>query len=283
MGGSFYHNYEISTVKQIPFSQQFVEYFREKRYIHEANLWLAQSPESNFSIEDKYHTLRDKEGWIYSDAIVEQLPIIAQSDPHYAQWLVRKNSFHRFVHYLIAQHPGSAVLDVGCGSGWMANGLSKKGFQVYAIDLNYHELQQAARIFGETTNVTWLYGDILSDVLPHDSMDYVVMASSLQYFVNISPLMESLFRILRDAGEIHIIDTPFYSANKKDKAAQRSRAYYASIGCPDFANHYFYRTYDELRDYSFRVQYHPKRVMNKVSNFLGQGGSPFPWIIIQKS
>ncbi len=282
MGRPFYHNYEISALKQIPFPQQCVEYFQEKGYIHEANLWLAQSPESNSSSEGMYHALRDKEGWIYPDEIVEQLPNIAESDPHSAQWLVRKKSFHRFVQYLIAQHPGSSILDIGCGSGWMANGLAKKGFQVCAIDLNYLELRQAAHIFKETTNVTWLYGNILTDVVPQDSMDYIVMASSLQYFVDISQLMKSLFRILRDAGEIHIIDTPFYSARKKDEAAKRSKTYYTSIGCPEFADHYFHRTYDELRNYCFRVQYHPKQVMNKVRNFLGQGGSPFPWIIIQK-
>jgi ubiquinone/menaquinone biosynthesis C-methylase UbiE len=270
-------------LKQIPFSQQIGEYFRDKGYIREANLWLAQSPKENSSIEGLYHALRDKEGWIYPDAIVERLPIIAKSDPHSAQWLVRKNSFHRFVQYLIAQHSGSTILDVGCGNGWMANGLAKRGFQVCAIDLNYPELRQAARIFRETTNATWLYGNVLSDVVPDDSIDYVVMASSLQYFIDIPQLMKSLFRIVRDAGEIHIIDTPFYSASEKDKAAQRSTAYFASIGYPDFADHYFHRTYDELRNYSFRLQYHPKRMMDKVRNILGQRGSPFPWIIIQKS
>jgi ubiquinone/menaquinone biosynthesis C-methylase UbiE len=283
MGRPFYYNYEIYTLKQIPFSQPFVEYFREKRYIHEPNLWLAQSPELNSSIEGVYHALRDKEGWIYPDAIVEQLPIITKSDPHYAQWLVRKNSFHRLVQYLIVHHPGSTILDVGCGNGWMANGFVNNGFQVCAIDLNHHELQQAARVFNRAANIIWLYGNILSDVVPQNSIDYIIMASSLQYFMDISPLMKSLFRILRDTGEIHIIDTPFYSTSEKEKAAQRSITHFTGMGYPEFADHYFHRTYDELRKYSFRVQYHPKRMMNKVKNIFGQGGSPFPWIVIQKS
>jgi ubiquinone/menaquinone biosynthesis C-methylase UbiE len=269
-------------LKQISFVQQIGKYFREKGYIREANLWLAQSPEENSSIEGMYHALRGKEGWIYPDTIVEQLPIIDKSDPHSAQWKVRKNSFYRFVQYLITQHPGSAILDVGCGSGWMANGLATKGFHVCAVDLNYPELQQAARVFRETTNAIWLYGNVLSGVLPADSIDYVVMASSLQYFVDISQLMKSLFQIVRNAGEIHIIDTPFYSASEKDKAAQRSTTYFASIGYPNFADHYFHRTYEDLRNYSFRVLYHPKRMMNKARNIFGDGGSPFPWIVIQK-
>jgi hypothetical protein len=115
MGGPFHHNYEISSLKQIPFSQQLVEYFREKGYLHDANLWLAQSPESNSSIEDKYHALRDKEGWIYPDAIVQQLPIIAQSDPHSGQWLVRKNTVHRLMKYFLVKHQGSTMWDVIMG------------------------------------------------------------------------------------------------------------------------------------------------------------------------
>ena len=283
MGRSFYYYSEISALKQIPFTQQIGEYFQEKRYIREDNLWLAQSPESNSSIEGMYHALRENEGWIYPDTIVEQLPIIGKRDPHFAQWQVRKNSFHRLVQYLIAHHPGSAILDVGCGNGWMAHGLAKEGFHVCAVDLNYFELQQAARIFRETTNAIWLYGNILSGVVPDDSMDCAIMASSLQYFADISPLMKSLFRIVRDAGEIHIIDTPFYASSEKENAAQRSRTYFASIGHPHFADHYYHRTYDELRSYSFRVHYHPNQVMNKLRNIFRQGGSPFPWIVIQKS
>lgn len=283
MGRPFYYYYEISALKKIPFAQQIGEYFQEKGYIREGDLWLAQSPKENSSIEELYHALRDKEGWIYPDAIVEHLPTIAKSDPHSAQWQVRKNSFHRLMQYLNTHHPGSAILDVGCGNGWMANGLAKEGFHVCAVDLNYRELRQGARIFRGTTNAIWLYGNIVSGLVPPDSMDCAVMASSLQYFVDISPLMKSLMRIVRDTGEIHILDTPFYTAVEKVKAAQRSRTYFANIGYPSFADHYFHRTYDELRNYSFRVQHHPNRVINKVRNLLGQVESPFPWIVIQKS
>jgi ubiquinone/menaquinone biosynthesis C-methylase UbiE len=270
-------------LKQIPFSKKIGDAFQERNYIREENLWLAQSPEKHSSFESLYHALREKEGWIYPDALVEQLPIVAQSDPHYAQWSVRRNSFHRLVQYLTVQHPGSTILDVGCGNGWMAGGLAKKGFQVCGIDLNYSELQQAARTFKELTNAVWLYGNILSDVVPRGSMDCIVLASSLQYFKDVPGLMESLFRIIRDTGEIHVIDTPFYSAGEKDYAVRRSIAYYAKIGYSGFAGHYFHRTFDELRMYSFRVEDHPKRLLNKVWSIFGRGGSPFPWIVIQKS
>jgi len=282
MGRPFYYYYEISDLKQIPFAQQIGEYFQEQGYIREDNLWLAQSPGENSSIEGKYHALREKEGWIYPDTIVAQLPFIANGDPHSAQWQVRKDSFRRFVQYLLAQHPGSAILDVGCGNGWMAHGLAKEGFDVCAVDLNYRELRQGARIFRETSNAVWLYGNIVSGIVPHDSMDCVVMASSLQYFADLSPLMNSLFRIVRDAGEIHIIDTPFYTAREKENAAYRSRTYFAGIGHPDFADHYYHKTYDELRSYHFRVHYHPNRTMKNIRKIFGQGGSPFPWIVIQK-
>jgi 2-polyprenyl-3-methyl-5-hydroxy-6-metoxy-1,4-benzoquinol methylase len=161
-------------LKQIPYAQQIGEYFQEKGYICEDNLWLAQSPDENSSMEAMYHALRNKEGWIYPDTIVEQLPFMAKSDPHYAQWQVRKNSFRKLTHYLMTHHPGCTLLDLGCGNGWMDNGLAEKGFQVCAVDLNYFELQQAARIFRETTNAVWLYGNILSDIIPHEDRKSVV-------------------------------------------------------------------------------------------------------------
>ena len=269
-------------MKQIFSEQRITGYFRKNGFFLKSGVWCAQSPDASSPAELMYHSLRNKEGWIYPDQIVRQLPDIGHGDQHYGQWRVRKKSFRRLLHYLETKYPFGTILDMGSGNGWMANAFAESGFYVCGLDLNYWELQQAARVFHRSKNVEWLYGDIFSHVVPYDSMDAVVLASSLQYFDDVGRLLKTLFQTLHNGGEIHIIDTPFYRDHEKKEAVRRSQDYYARIGYPDFAVHYRHRTYEELEPYPYSVLYNPTSITNVLKRFIDRSSSQFPWIIIKK-
>jgi Methylase involved in ubiquinone/menaquinone biosynthesis len=269
-------------VTQIPFTRQLSEFFQHKGYICENGVWRSQALGINFEIENLYHAIREKEGWLYPDSVVSQLPDVDRNDAHYIQWRVRKFSFDRLSVYLMRHYPQGSILDVGCGNGWMTGRLAKTGFSVCALDLHYDELQQAARVFKETSNGHWLYGDIFKDVLPPDFFNVIVLASSFQYFRDASQLISSLFPLLKSGGEIHIFDTPFYGEKEKHQAIERTRAYYVKLGYPDFSKHYFHRTFDELTAYHYHFLDTANRLFNRTKRLFGQGVSPFPWIVIRK-
>jgi len=263
-------------------SEQLTRYFIGKGFLRRSGVWCAQDPDRSSTAERMYHSLRTEEGWIYSDQDVRRLPDVGHDDQHVRQWRVRKRSLRRLLRYLESQHPRGSILDVGSGNGWMSNAFAESGFYVCALDLNFAELEQAARVFHQSKNVVWLYGDISLNIVPPDSMDAVVLASSIQYFDQVGQLLKTLIQTLRSGGEIHLIDTPFYRDHEKKEAVQRSLDYFDRIGYPDFTPFYHHRTFEELEPYPYSLLYDPASIRNTLKRFIDKDSSRFPWIIIKK-
>jgi SAM-dependent methyltransferase len=127
---------------------------------------------------------------------------------------------------------------------------------------------QARRVFAHRQNVTWVAADIFCPPFGR-SFNVVVMASSIQYFPDLSQLIEALLPILRDNGEIHILDSPLYSKDDLPAARERSRRYYEQLGFPSMAAHYHHHTPAALDPYHPVWLYHPDPSVKD---------SPFPWI-----
>ena len=86
--------------------------------------------------------------------------------------------------------------------------------------------------------------------------------------------------MLRDNGEIHIIDSPFYSDSEVDNARKRTVEYYRAMGFSEMANNYFHRSWDELSEYNFEILYQPSSLTSKFRKLFFIKDSPFPWIKI---
>jgi ubiquinone/menaquinone biosynthesis C-methylase UbiE len=258
-------------------------FFRQNGFRREDGVWYAglQTPDSDNG--QMYHSLRTEEGWLYADEIVKDLPDIDRSDPHAPQWEIRKRSLKRLIGYLSLHAPGSTLLDLGCGNGWMANGFARAGFSVCALDLNDHELQQGARVFEKTSDIEWLSGNIFGNILPLRYFKTIVLASSAQYFPDLRSLIARLSSLLTDDGEIHIIDTPFYSPKHRGEAVERSRQYYAKIGFPAFTSRYHHHTFDEIADYRPEIRVRTNAILNLCRKLAGHQAIPFPWIIVRPS
>jgi SAM-dependent methyltransferase len=275
-----YYNEILTVMHNVALQVQ--DFFRRSGFPLDCGVWRAQDPEVNADVEKLYHAIREKEGWLYPDARVAQLPLVPGSDAHAFQWKARGYSCDRLSKYLIRHYHGGSVLDLGCGNGWMSARLAGEGYSVCGLDLHYQELLQGARVFNDVPNLCFLYGNVFNDVLPEKFFNFIIMASSFQYFGDAPQLLKRLFILLRPGGEIHIVDTPFYTSAERDSAAGRSKRYYAGIGYPSFAGYYFHRTLDELSGYSYVRIGPPNRVANALRRFFRRGISPFPWIVIKK-
>jgi ubiquinone/menaquinone biosynthesis C-methylase UbiE len=171
------------------------------------------------------------------------------------------------------------ILEVGCGNGWLCHRLSGlPNVEVAGIDVNETELLQAATVFKDAKNLMFIYGDILRG-LPFAKFDHVILAASLQYFTDPSLLMRTLLRHLTDGGQIHIVDTPFYSSLSMPQAARRSAEYFNRHGIPEMEHHYHHHTLEAISEFNPKVSYDPKTFLNKLKRKLAHA-SPFPWIVI---
>jgi len=227
--------------------------------------------------EELYIKLRNKEGRIYTDAEVAQLPKVPLSHVHFKEWQVRERSSSRLIDYLKNKNQSMSILEVGCGNGWLSGKLSTiKDTTVTGTDINHEELEQAKRVFKNNTNCNFKEGDIRS-LSFENTFDVIVFAASIQYFSSFDEIIETAISLLNPEGEIHIIDSFFYSTDESKKAKERTEAYYRSMGCEDMWPFYFHHQINSLKKYSHHFLYDPMAIKNRIFG----NKDPFPWVCIK--
>ena len=235
-------------------------------------------PELDF--ERHYLEARKREGWLYSDDHLKTLPDTQKNDPHVTIWKQRKQSLNRFLNYLAGmQQTPRNILEIGCGNGWFSQKLTEGigAAKVFAIDINLYELQQAARVFGEQ-NPVWLYGDIVKTSLPRLFFDLIVFNAALHYFPDLPLLFNHIHPALMQDGEIHIFDSPFYSAEKQKDAKKRIESYYLKLGVKAMAAYYHAHSTETLVPYNLQLLYDPGTRPNRLKRMAGIDINPMPWI-----
>lgn len=226
---------------------------------------------------ETYLRVREKEGRLYPDGVVTQLPAIAADHPLHSEWQARAASCNRLTAYLTQFRRDSTLLELGCGNGWLANNIARASLSVVGLDRNWVELRQAQRLFGDRRQLSWIFADIFCGPFGGRTFDVVVIASAIQYFADLRQLLETLVPLLTTGGEIHILDSPFYRTEDLAAARDRSRQYYEGLGFPEMAAHYHHHSSSELASYNPEYLYIPPRERNRGT----LQDSPFPWVCLR--
>jgi 2-polyprenyl-3-methyl-5-hydroxy-6-metoxy-1,4-benzoquinol methylase len=231
---------------------------------------LLTRPNTAFS--GLYLAVREKEGRVFSDVQAVALPDLPHGHPHRNEWKLRQKSARRFLHYLSAR-PKTEILDIGCGNGWFSNLMAQAGHRVTATDVNLPELEQAARVF-KSENLEFVCADPFRAEFGQ-TFDLIVFNSCFQYFPEPEKILEAAKKWLADNGEIHILDSPFYLSSELESARERTSAYYAALGFPEMAAHYFHHSLHVLGN--FRIRYKPRKWLRSLRR-----DSPFYWVSISE-
>ena len=231
------------------------------------------------SFEKKYVELRTQEKRLYHDEELLHLPTIPPEHPHYREWRLRKQSSRRLVNYLTENQKPLQILEAACGNGWLAHRLASiAGSKVIGSDINFTELQQAARVFRDIPNLHFIYAYIRSGIFGDGHFDVIVFAASIQYFPSFSGIVNHARNLLNPAGEIHILDSPFYSPGEAGAAKKRTENYYKNLGFPEMAGHYHHHTLNDLEEFNYEILYKPTAF---TSHFI-KNKNPFYWFRIKK-
>ena len=239
------------------------------------------SPKGDFETKTHlYLELRSREGRVLQDHQVAALPM-PPSPQTKKEWGWRAKTYRQFEDYLRRTH-GQAplrLLDLGCGNGWMAGRLSQNpAWDLWAVDVNQPELEQGARVF-QQPNLHFYFADVLSGVLPQKYFDVVFLAASVQYFPDLTCLVDALKNVGKEGGEIHFLDSPFYSDEiSASSAQQRTNNYYQQVGFPEmtqFYHHHHWKTLAALGGH--RVGETWTHRLRRRLGFVG----PFPWVKIK--
>ena len=238
--------------------------------------------ETDKSFESLYLQTLKKEKRFYDIDEVKLLPYASQRNPHKNEWALRTKSYLRFRDYLSKKTSSLNILDLGCGNGWLSGQLAKEfNHNYFCVDINLAELEQGAMLF-KNENIAFIHVDILSSTLPVDTFNIVIINSVLQYFSNVGDLMKEVFSISKSYGEVHIIDTPFYNTKEILQEKNKTLKHFTSIGLPNMANKYYHHTFDEIKYFRHQFLYNPDTLKNKLSSFIFEKDSPYPWILITR-
>jgi SAM-dependent methyltransferase len=269
-----------NTIEKLDF---FSHFFVQKPPLSaEGVALLSESPMGD---PDAYVSLREKEGRICNDDELRHLPYLPIGHRHAAEWALRARSTERLVQAIKDRFSNRPlrILEVGCGNGWLTHRLaSETDGHALGLDNNLPELAQAARIF-DRPGLHWACGDVMGPLLREGAFDVIVLAASIQYFPSPARLLERLDRLLTPNGEIHVLDSPFYSDRRQaEAAAERSKAYYRAQGYPEMAAHYWHHTFADLGSRPFRSNFNPKSLQNRLLRYLGAREIPFPHLVFTK-
>ncbi len=225
--------------------------------------------------EDLYIAVRQQEKRVYTDEQLQLLPDIDHI--YYDEWKIRKRSSERLTAYLEKKHKFLRILEVGCGNGWLSAKLSDiPNTRVTGLDINQVEIEQANRVF-KKPNLEFIYDSFNENTFDYEKFDVIVFAASLQYFPSVVNVLKQALTILKNGGEVHIIDTPFYNPPEAEKADERSCKYYSALGYPEMAAHYFHHSISEFWGFNYEVLFNPSNVFNRLFK-----KDPFYWITIRK-
>jgi SAM-dependent methyltransferase len=246
--------------------------------MNDRSVIFASKIDSN-RLEKAYLTSRKKEGWFYDDENVKELPYAGFPSEQAKIWSWRRHSLSRLVSHLREAFGKRqfSLLDVGCGNGWMTNYLACKlpSAQLFGVDVNIVELEQANRVFSKP-NLKFGYADILSEDLPAKSFDIIVLAGSAQYFADLNILQRSLLRLLTADGEAHIIDTNFYrDSQSRNLAKLASEDYFNKQDTPEMIPFYHHHLLSDWKGIDLNDSWLIK-IQQKIGIL-----SPFPWLCLK--
>jgi len=252
------------------------------RFLKIENDLYVQTGLKSIPFQEDYINIRAAENRIYSEDQLIALPKVAKNNPHRKEWRIRSKTTKNLLNYLHNKKGITSILEIGCGNGWLSNRLAiSTNCTVVGMDVNLVELKQASKAFEASQGVHFVFGNIVDDIFARNSFDVVILAAAIQYFNNPSDLFSHIFPLLKNNGEIHIVDSPFYHQNHLPEARQRSAQYFASMGHPEMAKHYFHHSMDTLREFNPTIVYDPDGIRNRVlRKWFIKDLSPFPWFRI---
>lgn len=105
-------------------------------------------------------------------------------------------------------HAGMRVLDVGCGTGGLESRMLARctRLDIIGIDISSGMIAKAGEKLADASNVTLVRANAEHLPLPDSSIDLILSASALHYFVDPLRALKEMRRVAVGGGRVAILD-----------------------------------------------------------------------------
>ncbi|MFH0733645.1 MAG: class I SAM-dependent methyltransferase [bacterium] len=120
-----------------------------------------------------------------------------------------KDDEKRLREYIISKvpkHPTS-VMDVGCGSGWVAEHFLSKSVPVISSDIAFLNVKKVLKIFSNEIH-SGFAGDSFNPPIKKEKLNVIISSEVIEHVVDPEKFIHSLYNLL-DKNGILIISTPY--------------------------------------------------------------------------
>lgn len=103
--------------------------------------------------------------------------------------------------------PGSRVLEIGCGAGFLTVALARRGLHVYAIDSTeamVEQTRQHAEESGVSESLSLAVGDVCALTFEDSSFDLVIAVGVIPWLAQPQRAMQEMARVTRPGGYIFL-------------------------------------------------------------------------------
>jgi ubiquinone/menaquinone biosynthesis C-methylase UbiE len=104
---------------------------------------------------------------------------------------------------------GMTFLDIGCGTGWAIGQVARltdfKG-SFYGVDLSEKMIGKAKENFREQPDFHFIIANSESIPLNDNFFDIIICTNSFHHYLHPDRAMSEIFRLLKPAGKIYILD-----------------------------------------------------------------------------
>jgi SAM-dependent methyltransferase len=169
----------------------------------------------------QYCMVRDRDGHRreWQAEHYRTLPSVDRNHPHATEWLIRRETFHHLLHFVLASSSQPMhILDVGAGTGWLSHRLASLGQRVVAVDVLDDEADGLGACRASTVPFVVVQADF--DALPFvpRQFDLVVFNGSLHYAPDPAATLSRARRMLSDEGVLVVMDSPMFRCDRDGDA-----------------------------------------------------------------
>lgn len=104
----------------------------------------------------------------------------------------------------LVTRPASAVLDVGCGDGFLSALLASRGHRVTGLDTDAPVLERARERWPDV-EVSWVQGDLRTAPLAYGSFDSVLSNATLHHLPDAAAALRRMADLVRPGGVLGVV------------------------------------------------------------------------------